>query len=115
MDPIKVMFDTAPYMQDGLTRYTKTNEKIYGIEMQGYYGQQIDGIVFDGRGATQACVRIMRCPTFKIRNCSFINTKVGIWINASWGGVIEDCHTKDTRYANILLWYANGVDIRGGY
>ncbi|MDU5191302.1 MAG: glycosyl hydrolase family 28-related protein [Mixta calida] len=115
MDPIKVMFDTAPYMQDGLTRYTKTNEKIYGIEMQGYYGQQIDGIVFDGRGTTQACVRIMRCPTFKIRNCSFINTKVGIWINASWGGVIEDCHTKDTRYANILLWYANGVDIRGGY
>ena len=118
MDLTKVMFDTAPFLKPayGGTRYTRTDETIYGrTESDGYYGTYIENIVFIGQADTQCGIRIWRVVCPKMIGVAVYNCKQGWWFNGSWDISMRDCFSYGPKYAVIYANQCTTLHISHGY
>lgn len=116
MDLTKVMYDTAPWLNDGTARYKKTDEMLYGrTESDGYYGAYIENICFVGQVDTQAAIRIWRVPRSQIHNVAVYNCKVAFWLNGSWEVTIRNCYNYGAKYACFLLYQCTAINVYAGY
>lgn len=116
MDLTKVMYDTAPWLNDGTSRYKKTTEMLYGrTESDGYYGAYLENLCFIGQADTQAAVRVWRVPRSQINNIAVYNCKVAFWINGSWEVTIRNCYNYGAKYACILIYQCTAINVYAGY
>ena len=116
METSKIMFDTAPWLKDNSTRYTTTDEMLYGrTESDGYYGATLENIVFIGLADTQCGVRIWRVPASRINKVAVYNCKVGYWLSGSWDVSIRDCLALGAKYATFLVYQCTAIRIDAGY
>ncbi|EST61744.1 phage head-binding domain-containing protein [Escherichia coli] len=116
MDLMKIMYDTAPWLTDGTSRYTNTNEMVYGrTESQGYYGTYIENIVFVGNADQQCGVRIWRVPCSTLKGVAVYSCKVSFWVNGSWDVMLDNCFSYGAKYATILPYQITSLRIVGGY
>lgn len=116
MDLTKVMYDTAPWLNDGSGRYKKTTEMLYGrTESDGYYGAYLENLCFIGQADTQAGVRVWRVPRSQIHNVAVYNCKVAFWISGSWEITLRNCYNYGAKYACILLYQCTAINVFAGY
>lgn len=116
MDQLKVLYDTAPWLNDGTSRYKKTDEMLYGrTESNGYYGAYIENVVFIGNPDQQSGVRIWRVPCSALKGVAVYGCKTSFWLNGSWDIVMDDCFTSGAKYATILAYQITTLRVMGGY
>ena len=116
METSKIMFDTAPWLNDNSKRYTTTDEMLYGrTESNGYYGATLENIVFIGLADTQCGVRIWRVPASRLNKVAVYNCKVGYWLSGSWDVSIRDCFSLGAKYATFLVYQCTAIRIDAGY
>lgn len=116
MTATKVMYDTAPWLNNGTGRYTQTTEMVYGrAESDGYYGAYLENLCFIGTPETQAAVRIWRVPRSQLHNVAVINCKVGFWLNGSWAVTLRDCFSLHHTYQAVLIYQCTAVNFYAGY
>lgn len=116
MDLLKVLYDTAPWLNDGTSRYKKTDEMLYGrTESNGYYGTYIENVVFIGNADQQSGVRIWRVPCSALKGVAVYGCKTSFWLNGSWDIIMDDCFTSGAKYATILAYQITTLRVNGGY